>query len=190
MFDLDELVAACTVAVRDPDPRGAVRDVVARTLERREDLVTALGRNDAGLDVMYVSPELTILNVVWAPRMTIFPHDHRMAATIGVYGGAEANTLYRRGRERIARAGERTLEAGDVFSLGPDAIHSVANPLGRFTGAIHVYGGDFVTQPRSQWDPDTMREVPYELTELRRRFAEANEEWRAQLGQDLDEEFT
>jgi len=65
----------------------------------------------------------------------------------------------------------------------------VNNPLERFTGAIHVYGGDFVNQPRSQWDPDTLLEEPYNLAEVQRLFAAANEKWRAQLGHDLEETF-
>jgi predicted metal-dependent enzyme (double-stranded beta helix superfamily) len=190
MFDLDELIHHCSVAVKDADPRGAVREVVTKALEPREDLVAALGKNEAGIDVMYSSPELTILNVIWAPHMRLYPHEHRMTATIGVYGGAESNVLYRRGTERIAAAGERTLEAGDVMSLGRDAIHAVINPVGRFTGAIHVYGGDFINQPRSRWDPDSLLEVPYDVAEARRQFAVANDEWRAQLGHDLDEAFT
>ena len=38
----------------------------------------------AGMTALHRSADLTILNVVWAPRMTIMPHDHRMWAVIGV----------------------------------------------------------------------------------------------------------
>ena len=40
--------------------------------------------------------ELTVLHVVWAPRMTIYPHDHRMWAAIGIYAGQEDNSFFRR----------------------------------------------------------------------------------------------
>ena len=95
--------------------------------------------------------------------------------------------ITRRGEERLQEAGGRLLDVGDVFSLGADAIHSVDNPRTVFTGAIHVYGGDFVNQPRSQWDPDTLLEEPYDIDEVRRLFAQANDNWRQQLGSDLDE---
>jgi predicted metal-dependent enzyme (double-stranded beta helix superfamily) len=75
-----------------------------------------------------------------------------------------------------------------VFSLGADAVHSVDNPTWRFTGAIHVYGGDFVNQPRSQWDPDSLVEQPYDMEQVRRVFAEANAAWAAQADHDLDDE--
>ena len=44
-----------------------------------------------------------VLNVVWAPRMSIYPHDHRMWAVIGIYGGAEDNTLFRRGPQGLVK---------------------------------------------------------------------------------------
>jgi predicted metal-dependent enzyme (double-stranded beta helix superfamily) len=187
MFDVDQFVGECCEAGRSPDGRDAVRDLLMRVLEQPDAVATALGKDEGGINVLYSAADFTVLNVIWAPRMTLFPHDHRMWATIGIYGGAETNAVYRRGRERIQPAGEKVLDTGDVFSLGRDAIHSVHNPRERFTGAIHVYGGDFVNAPRSQWDPDSLIERPYDMDEVRRRFAEANEEWRRQLGQDLDE---
>jgi predicted metal-dependent enzyme (double-stranded beta helix superfamily) len=188
VFDVDILVADCQNAMSDVDPRGAVREVLLRRLERPGDVADVLGKNEAGISVLFNSSELTVLNFIWAPHMSIYPHDHRIWAAIGIYGGAESNTIYRRGPERIAAAGERVLDTGDVFGLGADAIHSVYNPRAQFTGAIHVYGGDFINQPRSQWDPDTLTEQPYDLEEVRQLFAAANDEWRAQLGHDLDEQ--
>jgi predicted metal-dependent enzyme (double-stranded beta helix superfamily) len=64
--------------------------------------------------------------------------------------------------------------------LGPSVIHSVANPLQAFTGAIHIYGGDFFATPRSDWDPATMEERPYDVERVKQAFADANERWRAQ----------
>ena len=112
------------------------------------------------------------------------PHDHRMWAVIGIYGGAEDNTLYRRGPGGPVKAGGRRLRERDVFSLGADAIHAVDNPMQPFTGSIHVYGGDFVNQPRSQWDPGTLAEQPYDAAQVRRLFAEANAARAAQAGHD------
>lgn len=190
MFDTDTFIEECKNAITDSDARGAVRELLARTLDRADDVAAALGTEVGGLHVLHASDDLTVLNVTWAPHMTIYPHDHRMWATIGIYGGTEDNTLYRRGEERIAPAGDKRLDVGSVFSLGADAIHSVHNPRDRFTGAIHIYGGDFVNQPRSQWDPDTLLEEPYDMEQVRRLFEQANAEWRAQLGHDLDEAVT
>jgi hypothetical protein len=188
MFDLDTLVASCHAALTEPEPRRAVREILLGTLRRATEVAAVLGKPAGGVDVIFSSAELTVLNVVWAPRMSIYPHDHRMWAVIGIYGGAEDNTLFRRAPDGIVKAGTRELRERDMFALGPDAIHSVNNPMQRFTGSIHVYGGDFVHQPRSQWDPDTLMEQPYDATQVRRLFAEANAEWAAQAGHDLDDE--
>jgi predicted metal-dependent enzyme (double-stranded beta helix superfamily) len=188
MFDIDAFVNDCGNALREAEPRRAIREVLLTTLERPTDVADSLGKDSAGMELLYNSPELTVLNVIWAPKMSIYPHDHRMWAVIGIYGGAEDNTLYQRGPERKRRSVARELRDGDVLALGPEAIHSVANPQHRFTGAIHVYGGDFLKEPRSQWDPETLLEQPYDLDQVRKLFAEANAEWAAQLGHDLDEE--
>jgi len=187
MFDTDTLISDCQDAINDVDPRGAARDVLLRRLRDTDDVATALGKDEAGLNVLFNAPHLTVLNVIWAPGMTLYPHDHRMWAAIGVYGGSEDNTLYRRGPDRIAAAGGRLLKAGDVFNLGAEAIHAVHNPERRFTGAIHVYGGDFLNTPRSQWDPDGLQEQPWNLAQVKEQFAVANAQWSAQLGQDVDE---
>jgi predicted metal-dependent enzyme (double-stranded beta helix superfamily) len=188
MFDTDTLIAECRDALDEPDPRRAVREVLVRALERPEPVAAALGRTTAGIEILHSSPELTVANVIWAPEMSIYPHDHRMWAVIGIYGGAEDNTLYKRGPERIRPAGGRSLRDRDVLALGAEAIHAVSNPQRRYTGAIHIYGGDFVNQPRSQWDPDTLIEQPYDLEQVRRLFDAANAEWAAQVGTDVDEE--
>jgi predicted metal-dependent enzyme (double-stranded beta helix superfamily) len=73
------------------------------------------------------------------------------------------------------------VELGDLRS--PDHLAGLATTRRGHdrdpTGAIHVYGGDFVDQPRSQWGPGPIEERPYDLEDTRRQFAEANEAWRA-----------
>ena len=48
------------------------------------------------------SSDLTILNVIWAPHMTIMPHNHQMWAVIGIYTGREDNIFWRRVPGRMA----------------------------------------------------------------------------------------
>ena len=127
------------------------------------------------------APELTVLHVVWAPGIRLHPHDHRMWAAIGLYAGREDNSFYRRPDVVALSPGVRRQGAGSRSCLAArdDTIHAVANPKQYLTGAIHVYGGDFVDQPRSQWGPGPIEERPYDLDDTRRQFAEANEVWRA-----------
>jgi predicted metal-dependent enzyme (double-stranded beta helix superfamily) len=177
VFEVDTLVASCRESLLESEPRQVVREILVKALERPGPVADRLGRSEGGLEVLFNSPELTVLNVVWAPRMAIYPHDHRMWAVIGIYGGAEDNTLFRRGPQGLVKSGAKVLREGEVLSLGAEAIHSVDNSMARFTGAIHVYGGDFVKQPRSQWDPETLQEQRYDAAQVRRVFEEANASW-------------
>lgn len=182
MFDVEQLVAECRDAIVETEPRTAIRQVLERAVTRPEAVAQALDPTEGGLSLLHVSPELTVLHVVWAPGMRLFPHDHRMWAAIAIYAGQEDNTFYRRAgdeRRTLTESGGKELATGDVLLLGDDTIHAVENPKDHLTGAIHVYGGDFVTQPRSQWGPGPLEERPYDMEDVRRQFATANEAWRA-----------
>ena len=132
----------------------------------------------AEVQKLYRAPDLTILNVIWGPRMTIMPHNHLMWAVIGIYTGRENNIFWRRlpGETggKIEAAGAKSLGERDTEPLGRDIIHTVTNPLPRLTGAIHVYGGDFFAVARSEWDPETLLEGCYDVEKNMRFFKEAN----------------
>ena len=110
--------------------------------------------------------------------MTLMPHNHNMWAVIGVYGGREDNIFWRRCKGdasgRVEAAGAKSLGPNDVRPLGPEIIHSVTNPTAKFTGAIHIYGGDFFAVERSEWDPETLAERPYDLEKNLQIFEDAN----------------
>jgi len=173
MATTDDLVAACEDAMAEPDLRGAVREILTRSVADQR-LADDLKRPSAGLNVLYRSPDLTVLNVIWPPLMSLFPHDHRMWAAIGIYGGREDNAFYRRSGNSLVPSGGKELTDGAVLLLGDDVIHAVHNPAqSSYTGAIHVYGGDFVGTPRSQWDAEMLQEQPYDLDAVRQEFDRA-----------------
>jgi predicted metal-dependent enzyme (double-stranded beta helix superfamily) len=179
MFDLDRFIEECRGAVAADPSHKTVREVVARAVSDPGAVIAGLGEPAyAGIDKLYNGPDLTILNVVWGPRMTIMPHNHLIWAVIGVYTGREDNIFWRRlpGADggRIEAAGAKSLGERDAEPLGPDIIHSVTNPVSRLTGAIHVYGGDFFAVSRSEWDPENLTEGRYDLEKNMRLFAEAN----------------
>jgi predicted metal-dependent enzyme (double-stranded beta helix superfamily) len=186
MFDLETFVADCRGALSESTPEVAVRELVERAVAQPADVERALGTPSwGGVTALHRSPELTILNVVWAPGMAIYPHDHRMWAIIGLYGGREDNTFYRRCPEGLAVAGRKELETRDAALLGKSVVHAVTNPLRVFTGAIHVYGGDFFATPRSEWTADSLEERPYDVERMKRTFADANERWRDECASGL-----
>ena len=177
-MDSDELVAQCVDAIAEAEPRLAIRAVLERALSSGE-LSDTVGSLAPGLNVLHNTAELTVLNVVWPPLVSLFPHEHRMWAAIGIYGGREDNAFYRRDGGTIVSSGGKELREGDVLLLGDDAIHSVHNPARVHTGAIHVYGGDFFATPRSQWDAETLVEEPYDIADVRAEFERAEREFKA-----------
>ncbi len=176
MFDKDQFIAECRAALASDRVSRNVREVVARAVKTPADVIKALGEPKAGgIEPIHHSPELTIINVLWPANMVIMPHDHSMWAVIGVYGGREDNMLWRRLPDdadgRIEAAGAIALSTKDAQAFGPDVIHSVVNPIERVTGAIHVYGGDFFAAKRSEWDPESLCERPFDIEKARQMFA-------------------
>src|SRR5262249_57308575 len=83
----------------------------------------------------------------------------------------------------IARSGATERAVAKInASTRHNIIHSVTNPISRLTGAIHFteaisfYGGDFFAAERSEWDPETLREQPYDVEKTLRLFEEANQQ--------------
>jgi len=171
MFDVDEFVQACVQARSESEPLRAVAEVMRRAFAEPRAIADALPL-DAGIAKLYASPDLSVIKAVWPSRMHVPPHNHHMWATIGIYAGGEDNTFYRRGGDRIEESGGRELRGGDVCLLGEETIHAVTNPATELAGAIHVYGGDFFTKPRSVWDEETLEEWPYDVDAVLESFRE------------------
>ena len=179
MFAVEEFVAACRNAIDDTDPRGAVREVLREAVTAPSTVADVLRPERAGITLLHHSSDLTVIDVVWAPRMRIFAHDHRMWAAIAVYSGREDNEFFRRATTTtgLVPSNGRTIESGDVVVLGSDTVHAVHNPSSSPTGAIHVYGGDFLNHPRSQWRPPELIEEPYDPAAVADAFDDANRAW-------------
>ncbi|MFQ5973431.1 MAG: hypothetical protein ACE5Q3_13960 [Alphaproteobacteria bacterium] len=182
MFDRDRFIEDCRRAVAEDGSHKAVREVVAEAVSDPASVLKELGESEhAGIVPIHHAPDLTILDFTWAPYMSLMPHNHHMWAVIGIYSGREDNVFWRRTDETIEAAGARSLGVGDVIPLGRDAIHSVLNPIGKMTAAIHVYGGDFFSppKPRSEWNHETLEERLLDMDEIRRLFREAEARFKA-----------
>ncbi len=149
-----------TIRAAGDDP-GAVATVLAGLVREPERVEQALGEEDrCGITVLFSSPALTVQRIVWPAGIKVPPHDHRMWAVVGVYRGREDNRLFRRDDPALSEAGARRIETGEVFTLGSDAIHAVANTMSVPCVALHVYGGDLDGTARSTWTPEEHRFEP------------------------------
>ena len=169
MFTVDNLIADCKKAVAGGRAAQAeVRAILEKVVSEPGEVLKELGEPETGgVSKIFDSEELTIINVVWGPHMTIMPHNHEMWANIGIYTGREDNIFWRRVDDAedgyIEAAGAESLGLKDATTLGRDIIHSVTNPLTKLTGAIHIYGGDFFRVDRSEWDPESHTEQAYDM---------------------------
>jgi predicted metal-dependent enzyme (double-stranded beta helix superfamily) len=123
MFDLDQFIADLRATLPEKS-RQPMKEVVARAVSDPAALMRTIGAPDkAGVQVLHRSPDLTVLNLLWAPRQIALPHDHRMPALIGMYTGREDNIFWRRvanpAKFQIEAAGGEALGTGDVTILGP-----------------------------------------------------------------------
>ena len=135
MFEVGRFIEDCKEASREDDTRGAVRGVVERAVAHPDDVLRGLGEpTRAGVDTIYQGEDLTILNVLWGPRMTMYPHNHLMWAIIGIYGGQEDNTFYKRATDGLEITSAKRLVTGGRRAVG-GACHPLgAQPVGQDHG--------------------------------------------------------
>ncbi len=162
MFDAERFVADCQVALAESGSMLAVKEVLDRTLTGPD--LTAGWGEDPGVTVVHHGPTLTVATVVIpAGAPASLPHDHRMWALVGIAGGQEDNSFFRRAGAGLEARGGRSVRAGESLAMGDDTVHAIHNPLTHGAlAAIHVYGGDLVTTPRSMWTEPDHAEQPYD----------------------------
>ena len=189
MFQRDRFVEDCREGVKAGQK--AIREIVLEAVGDPAGIIAELGEpTKAGVYPLYCGSDATVINFVWAPLMTLLPHNHNMFAVIGIYSGREDNMFWRRlpddGKGKgasIEAAGADSIGTGQVATLGRDIIHSVANPIAKLTSALHVYGGDFFSppEPRSQWEHESLIEQPWDMEYTRSVFRQAEGRYNAGL---------
>jgi predicted metal-dependent enzyme (double-stranded beta helix superfamily) len=180
LVEMQKFIEDCIVANKESDPQEAVKEVLAKAVSEPSAMLKAIGNpTEAGLKVFHRSKQLTIFAASWTPQMNLMPHNHLMWANIGIYTGREDNIIWHRNKNGLEASDVKCLFEGDVATLSSKAIHSVTNPLQRFTGGLHIYGGDFFATERSQWDPETLHEEPSNGEAIRDIFRKANEQMKS-----------
>ena len=181
-FDKDQFVADCLAAVRSGDrAHKQVKELVERAVSNPSGISAEVGDVDHGAmqTIWHRSDEMTMLHIVWPPEVELFPHDHNMWAVIGVYGGREDNQFYRRVEDgRIEPHTGKTISEQEVLGLGSDVVHSVTNPTKEWTAALHVYGADFYTTPRTMWSGETLEPLALDTDLLEKILSAAAEKAR------------
>jgi predicted metal-dependent enzyme (double-stranded beta helix superfamily) len=178
-FTLHELVEglreARACAESEPETILRVRRLARRAVERQADWLTeAMCEPDRqqgfGFRLLHEEPDHTLAVFVasWLPGRGTPPHDHGTWAVVAGLRGVERNTPWRRlddgsrdGFADIVPGRERLVAAGDIVTLGSDAIHSVANAANGVSASLHLYGRHVNHTARSQFDPVQRCRRPY-----------------------------
>src|SRR5437763_14848120 len=114
MFDPEAFVAECRAALDEPQPMLAVKEILARAVAQPSEIEAGL-HAEPGVAVLHRSPELSVISVVMpAGTPATLPHDHRLWALVGIYGGQEDNRFFRRVPGSLEESGGRSLLPSDT----------------------------------------------------------------------------
>lgn len=162
MLSVEEIIEDCRSLLQSADVEHVVAGYVSQLLRDRPDDVADLLGDGTDSALLHQASDLTIVKVVMPPRYAFYPHNHLVWAVVGTVAGREDNTFFAREDGGIVATSGAAYEAGQVGVLGNDVIHAVQNPSREHTVGLHVYGGDLLSAPASEWDPRTGDEHPYD----------------------------
>ena len=113
--------------------------------------------------MLFEDDTCSIWSCRFSPDVVFAPHEHCMPVHIGVYRGAEVEVLYKREPGHLRHGGNKIVKAGDVVSLGADAIHAITADDDGQSHAIHVYMGPLTQIERSLFDWETGEAIGFTM---------------------------
>jgi len=162
---LKAVTEACLAALQSPDPQASVESIL---LEAAKDpaIVEAISTrtefaNLADLAI-YRSDSLTLLAGALPAGFRTGPHNHNLWSVVSVCSGQEDNDFFERDGKGLKQRGQVSVVAPGVLANAADVIHAISNPLDVPLLVLHAYGGDLFGVARSNWDPKTQQEVPFD----------------------------
>jgi predicted metal-dependent enzyme (double-stranded beta helix superfamily) len=112
------------------------------------------------------SETLTLLAGSLPPGFKAAPHNHNLWSVVGVCSGQEDNQFFARDGNGLRQIGATSIVGPGVLANDAEVIHAIHNPLDQQLVILHAYGGDLFATPRSNWDPDTYEEFPYDWSKV------------------------
>lgn len=163
-------IEKCLGALEDPDPQSSMETVLldaAKDPSMAKAISARTGLQTLEDLAIHRSKGLTLLAGAMPPGFSAAPHNHNLWSVVAVCGGQEDNQFFERDGEGLRRTGQATVVAPGVLSNPADVIHAIRNPLDTPLLALHAYGGDLLTTPRSNWNPETHEEIPFDWEQVR-----------------------
>ena len=131
---------------------------------RDQDAIADAIANTPDDEVMLFEDETcSIWTCRYSSDVVFSPHEHCMPVHIGVYRGTEVEVLYKREPGVLRHGGNKLVNAGDVISLGPDAIHAITADGDVQSHTIHIYEGALTKIERSLFNWETGEALDFSM---------------------------
>lgn len=161
--DLDQLVETLRIAAASLERSNDIRAVLQESLRAPEATANAIAAISDDELLLHEDELCSIWSCRYDPHTVLAPHEHRMPVHIAVYRGTELEVFYKREADRLRHGGNKPVSAGELVSLGADAIHAVSAEGKEQSHAIHVYEGPLTKIERSLFDWTTGDKVEFTM---------------------------
>ncbi|MGR3712663.1 MAG: hypothetical protein ACU0A6_06055 [Shimia sp.] len=159
---LNELVLRLRTAAQAKTARADVQAILKEAVADPESFASQMPVIEEDDLILFEDENVSIWYCRFQPGKTVPPHNHKVLATIAVYSGAERNDFYERAEGGgYQKSSEVVLSAGDVFKIGPNAIHTVGVASAEACCGIHVYLGALTQVERSLFDLTSGDALPF-----------------------------
>ena len=167
---LENVVADCRAAAELPSAQAEVMTIFETATQDSaiRAAISALVDFQSLEDLaLHRSERLTVLAGSLPPGFKAAPHNHNIWSVVAVCGGQEDNIFFERDGDGLRQVGDASVVGPGVLANDPEVIHAIRNPLDVPLLALHAYGGDLFATPRSNWDPDTHQEIPFDWDKVK-----------------------
>lgn len=164
------IIERCTQALETPDPQSSIEAILLNAAKDPAIAEAISNRTKfASLEDLAIhrSERLTLLAGTLPPGFSAGPHNHNLWSVVSVCAGQEDNQFFERDGDGLKQTGEASVVAPGVLSNDANVIHAIRNLLDTPLLVLHAYGGDLFATPRSNWDPETHKEIPYDWQKVR-----------------------
>lgn len=143
----DVIIQASDESSLLPKIRRLVRQLILNSYWVQTQYLEASPKTGVSVLILYdeIGFPLTVQTVTFAPGTVSTIHNHGTWGVVAILKGREKNIFWRRTNhpelpDKIEMVGERILEAGDIISFTPNAIHSVEAIGDEPTITFNIYG--------------------------------------------------
>ena len=151
----DDLVKRAREAAIATDSGKAIRALLEDSMRDQDTIADAIASTPEDEVMLFEDETCSIWTCRYSSDVVFSPHEHCMPVHIGVYRGTEVEVLYKREPDVLRHGGNKHVNAGDVISLGPEAIHAITADGDVQSHAIHIYEGALTKVERSLFDWET-----------------------------------